>query len=155
MHEKSHIRRAVPGDVSRIQRLLAHFAADRLLLPRKGADIAAHLENFIVAEKNGRFAGCCAVRDYGNSLFEVRSLAVLEEFGGHGIGSELVKYALDRLREHGKCRVFALTYRGAFFRRLGFHTVDKEMFPEKIWSDCANCPKKDKCDEEALLLDID
>ena len=142
MHAKPHIRRAVSGDVSRIQRLLAHFAAGHLLLPRKTADIAAHLGNFLVAEVDGKFAGCCAVRDYGNSLYEVRSLAVREEFGGHGIGSELVKFAVDRLREHGKCRVFALTYRGAFFRRLGFHTVDKEMFRKKSGATARFVPKK-------------
>jgi amino-acid N-acetyltransferase len=33
-------------------------------------------------------------------------------------------------------------------------TVDKALFPEKIWSDCQACPKRDRCDEEAVLREV-
>ena len=51
-------------------------------------------------------------------------------------------------------RVFALTYRANFFCRLGFRIVSKELFPQKIWSDCSVCPKKDRCDETAVLMEL-
>ena len=59
-----------------------------------------------------------------------------------------------RERGGGPFRVFALTYQEKFFRHLGFRIVDKSLFPEKIWSDCAVCPKKDRCDEIAVLMEI-
>ena len=41
-----------------------------------------------------------------------------------------------------------------FFRRLGFQVVDKYSFPPKIWSDCCVCPKKDHCDETAVMIGV-
>jgi amino-acid N-acetyltransferase len=38
----------------------------------------------------------------------------------------------------------------AFFEKIGFVRVDTETLPMKVWSDCANCPKQDHCDEVAL-----
>ncbi len=62
---------------------------------------------------------------------------------------------IQSLRERGeKARVFALTYRADFFQTLGFRIVDKGMFPEKIWSDCIICPKRYRCDETAVLLEV-
>jgi amino-acid N-acetyltransferase len=54
----------------------------------------------------------------------------------------------------GIFRVFTLTYRPAFFERLGFAPVDKEQLPQKVWADCINCPKFPECDENALLMEM-
>jgi len=51
-------------------------------------------------------------------------------------------------------KVFALTYRVAFFERMGFHPVDKRTLPQKIWSDCVHCAKFTDCDETAVILDL-
>jgi hypothetical protein len=32
--------------------------------------------------------------------------------------------------------------------------IDKYTFPPKIWSDCCVCPKKDHCDETAVVIDV-
>jgi amino-acid N-acetyltransferase len=125
------------------------------LLPRTAENILKHISNFIVAEYRGCFIGTVALRDFGDSLYEIRSLAVKPGFEGGGTGSKLVESLLQGLKKadvHG--RVFALTYRTAFFMRMGFKKVSKELFPQKIWSDCAACPKKDCCDEEAVMLEI-
>ena len=42
-------------------------------------DILEKIRNFKVAEHNGVFMGCCALRNYGGSLYEVRSLAIVPE----------------------------------------------------------------------------
>jgi len=150
------IRKAVETDARQIAGLLNIYAADQLLLPRSEEDILKYLANFVVAETDtGEFIGCAALRNFGDGLYEVRSLAVKKEFAGHGLGSKLVSFLVQRLREtHTTARVFALTNRAAIFKRLGFHTVTKDLFPQKIWSDCAVCPKKDHCDEEAVMLEI-
>jgi N-acetylglutamate synthase-like GNAT family acetyltransferase len=58
---------------------LNQFAEQRLLLPRTVEDILEKIRNFKVAEHNGVFMGCCALRNYGGSLYEVRSLAIVPE----------------------------------------------------------------------------
>ena len=145
----------VNADVMKIYHLLNVYAAKHLLLSRDAEDILEKIRNFRIAEIDGVFAGCAALRDYGNSLFEVRSLAVAERFTGQGIGSRLVSHFLEEKKKSGvPARLFALTYRVNFFCNLGFRIVDKSMFPGKIWSDCILCPKKDCCDETAVLFEI-
>ena len=149
------VRPAAVGDVDNILALLDEYAAEKLLLKRSREDLLEKLKNFRVGELNGEFACCTALRDFGDNLYEVRSLAVCRKFNNRGLGSQLVSRVLEQLREQKRsARVFALTYRANFFCRLGFHIVNKEMFPQKIWSDCAVCAKKNCCDETAVLLEL-
>ena len=155
MTDELTVRSAEEKDVGNIQSLLGEYAQEHLLLGRTREDILEKLKNFRVGEVGDRFVGCLALRDFGDSLYEVRSLAVRREFNNRGFGSKLVLGAVETLRSKGiTARVFALTYRAHFFSRLGFKVVDKEMFPQKIWSDCSVCPKKNNCDETAVLLEI-
>ncbi len=152
---KVDIRPASINDVQKIHDLLLVFAKEHLLLPRPQLDILERIGNFRVAYVNGQFAGCVAMRDYGNDLYEIRSLAVSKAFHNNGIASKLVRECIRPLNESGKeARVFALTYRDNFFKNLGFSVVDKELFPEKIWSDCEQCPKFHNCDEIAVMLQL-
>ena len=48
-------------------------------------------------------------------------------------------------------RLMSLTYEQAFFEKLGFEVVAKETLPLKVWSDCVRCPKRDGCDEIAMV----
>jgi len=148
-------RHAGPGDVPAIHELVCLYAKERLLLPRPPEDILEKIGNFYILELNGQPVGCAALRDYGNSLYEIRSLAVRKEYLNRRFGSRMVEGLLKILREKGEpARVFALTYRENFFIHHGFRIVDKKCFPEKIWSDCVICPKKDRCDEIAVLLSL-
>ncbi len=147
------IRKAVKKDIPAIYRILAVFAEQQLLLPRPQMDILLTLDSFHVACVNGEVAGCVALRDYGNDLYEVRSLAVAEKFQNMRLASGMVTELINSLAGK-KARLFALTYRDNFFRNLGFRVVEKTLFPEKIWSDCERCPKKDHCDEIAVLMEL-
>jgi amino-acid N-acetyltransferase len=152
------LRKANESDVMNIHDLLAVYAREKLLLPRTPEDLRERIANFSILELDGKFAGCVALRNYGNGLFEVRSLAVCKDMLGKGAGTAMVSALLENLKVERKdelpLRVFALTYRDNFFHQLGFHTVDKEMFPQKIWSDCSICPKKNCCDEIAVLIEV-
>lgn len=142
-------------DIHRIRALLGGYAKENLLLPRTEEDIQEKIANFRIAELNGEFVGCVAIRNYGNSLYEVRSFAVLPDHVGQGIGSEILSGVIRQMKEAGEpARLFSLTYRTHFFTRLGFRVVDKSMFPGKIWSDCIICKKKDHCDETAVLMEF-
>jgi amino-acid N-acetyltransferase len=150
------VRGAVKADIPGIHELLSIYAEQQIILARSKEDIEKYLANFVVALWEGNLCGCCAVRDFENDLLEVRSLVVKPGLEGKGIGRALVEAIIAGLkltREHF-C-LFALTYKVEFFQKLGFHLVVKEMFPQKIWSDCVKCPKKDHCDEFAVVFQYD
>ena len=96
--------------------------------------------------------GCVAVAVFWAELAEIRSLAIEPERGGGGIGTRLLKAAIDSVRQLGIARVFTLTYEAEFFTRQGFEIVDRQELPEKIWTVCVACPKFDACDEIAMML---
>ena len=148
------VRPAEIGDIDAIFELLELYTASGIVLKRSKDDIADYLKNFVVAVDNGSVCGCCAARHFGNDLYEVRSLVVSPECQGRGIGRLQVTFIIDRLnREVHNWRLFTLTLQDKFFQTLGFSVVEKEIFPEKIWSDCSKCPKYHCCDEIALLLE--
>lgn len=146
------IRKASESDIGAIFNLLSIYAAKGLLLPPCKKNISSRLNTFIVAEFNLEVIASASLRDFDNNLFEVRSLAVSQKYAGKQIGSKLVSYLLNEFKIPPGSRVFALTYRSTFFERLGFKCVPKKLFPEKIWHDCENCPKKEHCDEQAVML---
>jgi len=149
------VREATEADVGKIHELLAIYSKKAVVLARSEEDIRFYLGNFLVAEVDGVIRGCAAARDFGNDLFEVRSMVVEPGFQGKGIGRAMVEALIAGLRvKREKFRLFALTYQVEFFKALGFRTVDRDLFPEKIWSDCAKCPKNQCCDEIAMLVEF-
>ncbi len=148
------VRAALEQDIAAIHALLNIYAEKRVVLARSEEDIRYYLNNFTVAvDGDGKLLGCVAVRDFGNDLLEVRSLVVQPDSQRGGIGRAMVEHVAAKLKaERAEFRLFALTLTPDFFQRLGFQMVPRALFPEKIWSDCAKCPKKDHCDETAVLL---
>lgn len=72
-----------------------------------------------------------------------------------GIGRMLVECLIREAQKRKFPRVMALTYEVAFFEKIGFSVVPKEIFPEKVWTDCIHCKKQDCCDEIAVLKQLD
>ena len=147
------VRKAAPEDVPEIHRLLEYYADLGIVLRRSPEDIMSHLGNFYCAETPDGFCGCSAIRDFGNNLLEVRSLVIAPAYQGQGIGRAVIAAIVrDVNRARRSWRIFTLTGQPEFFAKQGFRTVDRGLFPEKIWSDCRNCPKCDCCDEIALMI---
>ena len=153
-HLNIKVRAAISEDAAAIKKILDVYVVQQIVLERSEEDIRSYIKNFVVAEIDGVCQGCCAVRDFGNNLLEVRSLAVNADLIGAGIGKKMVNFIIERLKaERPQFRLFALTLRPDFFQKNGFKIVEMSLFPEKIWSDCAKCPKKDCCDEVAVLME--
>lgn len=146
------IRKAALTDTQAIHKLLIGFAKDGLVLPRSLAEIYESIRDFHVCEQDELVVGVVALSIYWEGLAEVRSLAVHPEYGGRGIGRDLVKACLAEARELGLKQVFALTYQPVFFSRLGFLEVEKAELPQKIWRDCMKCAKFPDCDEIAFII---
>ena len=137
------IRKPQPEEIGLIHQFLQPFVQKKQILERSEKAIAEQLENFLVAQDHaGQIIGTISLRDFGDGLSEIRTLAVSEYQEGRGIGSLLVKSALDMARaRHGKC-VFTLTMKPRLFQRLGFSQVNIMRFPDKIQHDCENCKKR-------------
>ena len=148
----SQIRKAKIADVPEIQKLVNYFAEKDEMLPRSLMTIYENIRDFFVIEDNDRIIGCCALHVAWEDLAEIKSLAVDETVHRSGLGSQLVTACLDEARELGITKIFALTYKPEFFLKLGFTGVEKSALPQKIWSDCINCPKFPNCGEEAVQL---
>ena len=158
------IRSATIHDVPRIQEIISSHAELGKMLFKSLAQLYESLRDFAVyeidAEKSdgrttpGRVVGCTALSVLWADLAEVRSLAVDEDFRGRGIGRRLVEWAADEARRLQIRRLMSLTYEQAFFEKLGFEVVAKESLPLKVWSDCVRCPKRDNCDEIAMVREL-
>jgi len=145
------VRPGVPADADSIIALLAEHARKGKLLPRTRQEVIDNIDLFRVAENEGRVIGCGALEIFTTELAEVRSLAVADSFKTLGIGRQLVEQLAGDARARGHRKLMALTYEPGFFHRLGFETVLKEMFPEKVWGICVRCHKFNHCDEIAVL----
>src|SRR5688500_6661457 len=121
------------------------------MLFKSYAQLYEDLRDFAVFEAGGRVVGTAALSVIWADLAEVRSLAVDEAYRGRGIGRALVDWTVDEARRLGIRRLMSLTYEQAFFEKQGFEVVAKEALPLKVWSDCVRCPKRDGCDEIAMV----
>ena len=146
------IRQAVLSDIPRLIELMQPYVETGVVLARDENDLKTHIRNFRVAVSNDKVIACVALRDFGNDLYEIRSLVVDPSWHGSGIGAKMVRNEIELLRQRKEVwKIFTLTTSPGFFLRQGFQEVDYR-FPEKIWSDCEKCPRKDRCDEIALLV---
>ena len=148
------VRPAAIGDVPEIHHLLEIYASQGNLLPRTMGELYRHLRDFFVIEMDGRVAACGALEIFTEALGEVRSLVVVDDYKGQGLGRLLVERIIDEARAIGLKRLMALTYVPAFFHKLGFQTVSKDTLPEKVWSVCVKCYKFNNCDEIAVVLEL-
>jgi amino-acid N-acetyltransferase len=148
------LRKAEIKDVKEIQKLLTFFASRGDMLSRSLSELYEALRDFYIFEEEGRLLGTAALHIVWEDLAEIRSVAVAEDAGRKGIGTQLVQACIDEGRSLGLKRLFCLTYKPDFFGRFGFRVVDKAELPHKVWGDCMKCVKFPDCDEIAMILDL-
>lgn len=145
-------RKAKPDDVDDLYELIQKYAEKGIMLPRSKEALTRLIDDFYVAEADGQFVGCGSLCQLAPDLVEIRSLGINEEYKGKGIGKMLIGELIGEARRREIPKVMALTMEVPFFERNGFSVVPKEIFPEKVWTDCIHCPKRDRCDEIAVLM---
>lgn len=153
------IRSATVNDVPRMAEIINSHAERGKMLFKNFAQLYEDLRDFAVFEESengtGRCVGCVALTIIWADLAEVRSLAVDSSSIGRGIGKQLVNWTIEEARRLRIRRLMALTYEQTFFQKLGFRVVDKDSLPLKVWSDCVRCPKRDGCDEIAMVCTLE
>ena len=84
--------------------------------------------DLIVADIGGRVVGYIALVDYGREA-KIISFAVKREFRGKGIGTKLLKTAIERCKQRGKERILlevrvSNTTAQRLYKKNGFKIID-------------------------------
>jgi amino-acid N-acetyltransferase len=122
--EQAVVRRARTSDVRAIRRLVDTYADDRRLLSKATVTLYEDVQEFFVADLDGRVVGCGALHVLWEDLAEVRTVAVDPDLRGAGVGHLVLSRLLDQAREIGVDRVFCLTFETGFFGRHGFVEIE-------------------------------
>jgi amino-acid N-acetyltransferase len=148
------IRKAELRDVPTVFRLVSHYVAQRVMLPRSIPELYENVWEFTVAEDDGEIVGCGGLKFYSAEVGEIRSLCVAPGLQRGGVGRGLTESLLREAEHYGLKTVFALTLVPGFFEKLGFREVPRETLPMKVWRDCVHCDKYFQCDEKTMLLEL-
>ena len=147
-----NIRLATLDDVTEIVRLVNSHASRGIVLPRTTQSVYDTIDDWLVATAEDEIFGCVSLLRYSSGLVEVRSLVIQDHLQGFGLGTRLLDALINEAKRRHIPRLFALTRVVAFFKRFGFIEADRQLFPEKVWFDCQQCPLLDNCDETAVVL---
>jgi len=149
------VEKARISDVTQMHELINYFADKDEMLPRSLSEIYENIRDYFVVRQGERIIACAALHVMWSDLAEIKSVAVAEGSQGQGLGDQLVEACLKEAKELGMPTVFCLTYKPAFFERLGFSQLDKMELPRKVWGECYRCPKFPDCDEVALIYHLE
>jgi amino-acid N-acetyltransferase len=139
------------SDIHALLKLINDYAANGIMLPRTEFEMSENIRDFSVAYVGDRLAGCGALHFYTPTSGEVRSLAVDPNLKTRGVGRRIVEALETEAVENQLHAIFAFTYVPDFFRKVGFHEVERGALPLKVWKDCLRCPKFQCCDEIAMI----
>lgn len=145
------IYNATTADVTPVYELIKIYADKEIVLPRSLLSIYQQLQCLYVVKDNATVVGVAGLHVLGQDLAEVRSLVVDPDYQQKGIGRMLVEHIIQESPKLGVERLISLTYQVKFFSKLGFQIVKRDDLPEKVWTDCVNCPKINNCDEVAMV----
>ncbi|MFT5295710.1 MAG: argininosuccinate lyase/amino-acid N-acetyltransferase [Colwellia sp.] len=144
------VRRARMSDVDSIHQL-ANFWADKgEILPRTRDNIIHDIQNFVVAELDGKVVGTASLYIYQTGLAEIRSVVVEDNAQKQGQGEALVQYLLEFAYQMELEQIIVLTYIPQYFEQLGFNLIDKNSLADNIIEDSEPSPHKDPADEVAM-----
>ena len=149
--ETETVRDALAADAAAIHALITEHLAEGHLLPRGFEEIRSHAHRFLVAIHDGQLVGCGELAPLSSSVAEIRSLVVMAEVRGLGLGTGLIQRLVERATSHRFQKLCAFTHRPSYFVQQGFSIVPHVWLPEKIVADCHSCPLFRRCGQYAVV----
>ncbi|MBF6097087.1 amino-acid N-acetyltransferase [Nocardia cyriacigeorgica] len=128
------VRRARTSDVPAIKALVDVYSG-RILLEKNLVNLYEAVQEFWVAEQDGRLVGCGALHVLWADLGEVRTVAVHPDVKGQGVGKLIVRRLIEVARELELSRVFVLTFEVEFFSRHGFVEIDGTPVTAEVYAE--------------------
>ena len=126
----AYAHRMEVADRTSIEEVLAILSA--VNLPHDG--VRECIDGFLLARlESGVSVGCAGLERYGD-LGLLRSVAVLPEYQGHGIGAVLIRHLLSQAPSTGIAEVVLLTTDKAdyFRKRFGFETAERSGYDTRL-----------------------
>ena len=150
------LRTAVRSDARKIHDLIQRNQQDGHLLPRQLSELISRIDRFVVGvDGRGSIVACGELAPLSQSLAEIRSLVVSEKRRGQGLGRRLVDELRIRARASGHDDLCVFAHQPAYFAHMGFSIVPHTWLPEKIMADCRSCPLFRRCEQFAMVTDLD
>jgi len=88
-----------------------------------------------VAEQDGKLVGCGALHVLWEDIAEIRTIAVLPQTLGTGIGHAILERLIATAKELGVSRLFALTFEVQFFQRHGFREIQGTPVSPEVYEE--------------------
>ena len=150
------LRTAVPKDAKKIHDLVQRNQQAGHLLPRQLGELSSRIHRFVVAvDGRGSIVACGELAPLSPTLAEIRSLVVAEKRRSRGIGRQIVDELRSRARAAGYDDLCVFAHQPGYFAHMGFSIVPHTWLPEKIMADCRNCPLFRRCEQFAMVTDLD
>ena len=124
------LRTAVRSDAKKIHLLIQQNQQAGHLLPRQLSELTSRIDRFVVA-------------------------VVSEQRRGQGLGRRIVDELRNRARAAGYDDLCVFAHQPAYFAHMGFSIVPHTWLPEKIMADCRTCPLFRRCEQFAMVTDLD
>lgn len=134
------VRRARTGDVRAMRDLIEPYVRRRILLGKELVTLFEAVQEFVVAERDGRVVGCGALHVLWEDLGEVRTIAVAEGVLGKGVGHAMLEALEQRALDLGLSRLFCLTFETEFFGRHGFVEVAEQVVGPDVFAELVRSP---------------
>ena len=123
-----------------LKAIIADELQIRGILEKLDGDMANFdISQFVVAKNEGKIIGCVRIKVFIDRSLELASLAVLPEYQGQGVGSELIRKIL--LSKPAR-PIFLLTSSGneKFYKRFGFNIINSDNLLTISMFSPRNCP---------------
>lgn len=127
------VRQARTSDVRAMRDLIEPYVQRRILLGKELVTLFEAVQEFVVAEIDGRVVGCGALHVMWEDLGEIRTIAVTDDFAGTGVGHVILEALEQRALDLGLSRLFCLTFETDFFGRHAYEAVADEVVPPEVF----------------------
>ena len=108
-------------------------------------------EQFIVARDGNNVVGCIRIKNIGDQCLELASLAVVLQYRGRGVGTELVRRLLTK-NPTRPIYLICLKERTGFYSRVNFKIADKTQLPKPLNDEYKRVAKKISSEVEVMIL---
>ena len=133
------IRPARTTDIKAIRQIIDAYTLQRRLLAKETVMLYEDVQEFVVAESDGKVIGCGALHVLWEDLGEVRTVGVIDTFRGKKIGHQILEAVIEKARSLGLKPLFCLTFETKFFgdhgfKEIGGTPVDPDVYQQLLRS---------------------
>jgi len=129
------VRPAKTSDIKTIRHIIDINKASRRMLEKETVTLYETVQEFVVAESDGKVVGCGALHVLWEDLAEVRTVGVDSDVRGKGVGHKILEELIERARKVGVRRIFCLTFETDFFARHGFVEIEGTPVSPEVYNE--------------------